>query len=246
MRFYSSNISFVDTLQKEIEYSSKKAEWINNNFDIFSNEITSRRLPIFQHLIENYNFHGRVLEIGAGSAWLSALISRIPEVKKVYALDISKELLEIAEMNIIGKLKGDKSKIEFINADFSVLPFENGMFDIIVCDASLHHAKDLSTLLKDVLRVLKTGGYLLAIREPIKPLFFLRKFGASEIAKGATENTYSKTEWKAYFEKAGLELNILEDFSQYDLKTSIFRKFPMSSFNGILFSRYHFFAKKYK
>jgi len=234
----------LDALAKEIAHSSKKTNWIKNNFDVFLKDINNCRLPIFDNLQRKYNFFGEVLEVGAGSCWLSALISKTPGVRKIYALDISRDLLETIGADIICRLNGNKEKIEFINADFNNLPFENNKFNIAVCDASLHHAQNSSILLKEISRILKAGGFLIAIREPIKPLIYWRKFGKSEIAKGATENIYSKREWKRYFKEAGLSLNIVEDFSQNDFKTSVFRLFLFRFLNGILFSRYHFFAKK--
>lgn len=234
-----------NNLQREIKYSSKKADWIKYNFDVFSEDI-HRRLPIFHSLKSKYDFHGKILEIGAGSCWLSALLSKIPAVRKVYALDISKDLLEMAQRNIINRLNGDKSKIEFINADFNSLPFKDNEFDIIVCDASLHHSSDPALLAKEIGRVLRNDGFLIAVREPIKPILYFRNFGKNEIAKGATENIYSKKEWKKYFKEARMTLSIIESFSQEDFKTNLFKVFPFRLLNGVLFSRYYFYASKFK
>ncbi len=233
----------MDNLQKEAGYSSKKADWIKNNLDIFSKDI-QRRLPILYNLKARYDFHGEILEIGAGSSWLSALISKIPAVKKVYALDASRDLLEVADKYIINRLNGIKSKIELVNADFNSLPFEDNKFDIVLCDASLHHAGNLSVLLKEIYRVLKSKGFFVAIREPVKPLIFWRKFGENEIAKGATENIYRKEEWRKCFSEAGLRLEIVADFSKGDAKTFLFKLPPLNLLNGIVFSRCHFFAAK--
>ncbi len=235
----------MNNLQVEIEYSSKKADWIKNNFNTFLKDI-ERRLPIFYTLKARYDFHGEILEIGAGSSWLSASISRTPAVRKVYALDISKDLLEMAARNMIDRLDGDKSKIEFITADFNNLPFKDNRFNIVVCDASLHHSSNPALLLKEIRRVLINNGFLLATREPVKPILYFRSFGKKEIAKGATENIYGKKEWKRYFKEAGMNLIIVENFSQKDFKTRLLKMFPFRLLNGVLFSRYHFFAKKLK
>jgi len=90
---------------------------------------------------KKYNFKGEVLELGAGSCWFSALISKTPEIKNIYALDISEELLKTIGNKIIVSLKGNKEKIKFVNANFHKLPFDNNKFDVVVCDASLHHAQ---------------------------------------------------------------------------------------------------------
>lgn len=233
----------MDEIANEIKYSRQKADWIKNNLDIFYKDIR-RRLPILRNLKAKYDFHGGVLEIGAGSSWLSALVSRIPAVKKVYALDVSRDLLETADKYVIDRLNGARNKIELVNSDFNCLPFEDNKFDVILCDASLHHAGNLSVLLKEIYRVLKKKGFLIAIREPVKPLIYWRKFGKSETAKGATEHIYKKKEWKKYFKDAGLQMEIVTDFSNGDAKTFLFKFPPLNLLNGIVFSRYHFFAVK--
>lgn len=236
-------------LEKEKEYSKKKALNIKNNFGGFLKIITRQRVPIFYSLREKYNFEGKVLEIGAGSCWLSTLISKIPEVKSIYALDISNDLLKIIGNKVIDCLGGEKNKIKFIKADFNKLPFADNEFNIIIFDASLHHAQNLSCLLKEVGRVLKKNGFLIAIREPIKSyLHFLhvKNFGKSEIKSGATENIYSKQVWKDYFKQAGFDLYFIEDFSNGDKKTLFIKIPPICFLNGVIFSRYHLFAKKSK
>lgn len=240
---------FIDYLIEEKEYSNKKALGIKNNFDRFLKEIIKQRVPIFYSLCKKYDFKGEILELGAGSCWLSAQISKIPEVKNIYALDVSYDLLKIVGNKIIDYLGGERKKIKFVCADFNKIPFIDNKFDIIVIDASLHHAKDLPCLLKEVNRVLKKDGFLIAIREPIESFLHflnLKKFGKNEIRKGATENIYSKKHWRKYFKQAGFDLYFVEDFSKGDIKT-ISLKMPLIRFlNGILFFRYHFFVKKYK
>jgi len=233
----------------EKEYSRKKSLDIKKNFRKFLNEIIKERVPIFYSLRKKYSFKGEILELGAGSCWLSALISKIPEVKDIYALDISNDLLERIGNKVIDHLRGERKKIRFVNADFNEIPFSDSKFDIIVADASLHHAQNLPCLLKEAIRVLKENGFLIAIREPIKSsLYFLRikKFGKSETKEGATENIHSKRDWQRYFKQSGFDLYFVEDFSKGDEKTVLLKMPLLRFFNGIIFSRYHLFAKKHK
>ena len=238
----------MNDLETEIKSSDKKASYLLHNYNSFL-KLINQRVPIFYFLKKKYNFKGEILELGAGSCWLSALISKITEVKNVYAIDISKELLETIGSKIIVDLKGEKEKIKLVSADFHKLPFNDNKFDVIICDASLHHAQNLPVLLKEANRVLKNNGFLIAIREPIKSLlhrYNLRKFGRKEMERGATENIYSKTEWKKHFNQAGFKLNFFEEFNKNDKKTNILKTFIFRSFNGIVFSRYYFFAVKNK
>lgn len=231
----------------EKEYSRKKSLNIKSDFQKFLKEVIKQRAPIFYSLNKKYIFKGEILELGAGSCWLSALISKIPEVKNIQALDISSDLLETIGNKIISCLDGEKAKINLVSADFSKLPFSNNKFDIIVVDAALHHAQNLPHLLKEANRVLKQNGFLIAIREPIKSsLYFLhlKKFGKSEIAKGATENIYGKKDWQKYFKQSGFTLCFVEDFSKGDAKTALFKIPPFRFLNGLVFCRYHLFAKK--
>ena len=232
--------------KNEKESSHKKAMKLSRNFNSFLKSV-KRRIPIFRFLREKYNFKGEVLELGAGSCWLSALISKEPEVKEVYALDISKKLLETVGNKIIDVLKGERQKIKFVVSDFHKLPFGSNKFDIVICDASLHHAQNLPLLLAEANRVLKNGGFLIAIREPIKSFLYqynLKKFGRKEIKQGATENIYSKKEWKKYFNQAGFEMDFFEEFNKNDIKTKLFKNSFLKLFNSVLFSRYYFFARK--
>jgi len=238
----------MSDLKAEIKSSRKKAFYLSHNYASFLKSI-NQCTPIFYFLKKKYNFKGEVLELGAGSCWLSALISKIPEVKNVYAIDISKELLETIGNKVIVDLGGKKEKIKFINTDFHKLPFDDNKFDVIICDASLHHAQNLPVLLKEINRVLKDNGFLIAIREPVKSLlhrYDLRKFGRKEMKQGATENIYSKTEWEKHFNQAGFKLNFFEEFNKNDRKTNIFKTSILRLFNSILFSRYYFFAVKNK
>ena len=116
-------------IKNEKESSHKKAIELSHNFNSFLMSV-KQRIPIFHFLRKEYNFKGEVLELGAGSCWLSALISKEPQIKKVYALDISKKLLEVVGNKIIDALKGDKRKIKFVISDFHKIPFDNNKFDI--------------------------------------------------------------------------------------------------------------------
>lgn len=135
-----------DNSIKEKAYSQKKSIGIKNNFQNFLKEIILQRMPIFRALQKKYNIEGEILDIGAGSCWLTALISKIPKVKKIYALDISDDLLKFIGVKVIDRLKGEQEKIKFVCVDFKKLPFSDNKFDIIVIDAALHHARDLPSI----------------------------------------------------------------------------------------------------
>ena len=238
----------MKSLEKEKQSSNEKANILVNNFDDLLKSV-KKQVPIFYFLQEKYDFKGEILELGAGSCWFSALVSKLPEVEKVYALDLSEDLLDKIGKKVIKQLEGNCKKIKFVVSDFHKMSFNNNKFDIIICDASLHHTQNLPVLLKETSRVLKNDGFLLAIREPIKTVpYFLKfkKFRREEAKKGSTENIYSKSEWKKHFSEAGFELGLFEEFNKNDTTIRL-AKIPLFKvFNGILSSRYYLFAKKIK
>jgi len=47
------------------------------------------------------------------------------------------------------------------------LPFESASFDLVHCRQVLHHARDLRQLCREIARVLRTGGTMIATREHV-------------------------------------------------------------------------------
>lgn len=86
------------------------------------------------------------------------------------------------------------------------LPFEDNFFDVVFIRQAVHHADNLQNFINECLRVLKTNGLLLAIREHVvfddadKKMFFeqhpLHKYYGGE-------NAYSLNEYLNAFTKAG-------------------------------------------
>jgi SAM-dependent methyltransferase len=57
--------------------------------------------------------------------------------------------------------------IEVVEQFSETLPFDDAMFDIVFARAVLHHTRDLGAALREVARVLKPGGRLVAVREHV-------------------------------------------------------------------------------
>jgi len=67
----------------------------------------------------------------------------------------------------VAEKKNLKDKIEIADAYGENLPFKDATFDFVFVRQGLHHAHDLNKMLKEIYRVLKSGGALLAVREPV-------------------------------------------------------------------------------
>jgi ubiquinone/menaquinone biosynthesis C-methylase UbiE len=134
-------------------------------------ELMSR--PYFVYLkqkitkeLEKYHFKNKkILEIGAGRSEFLSLFDRNNEV---VALDISPILL-----------KENKGKAKLVVGDAENLPFKDQSFDFVYMVGVLHHLEDQNKALKEVNRVVKSGGQIF-ISEPTKwslnlPYYWVRR-----------------------------------------------------------------------
>ena len=156
---------------------------------------------------------GDVLEIGAGSGWLTAELSKLPSVRSVTAVDFSDWLVSRVMPGVFALLDADVAKITRRRGDFHDLrPLGAARFDYVFADSALHHATDVSVVLREAARVLQPGGALVALREPVAPILSsrLRRLRAeTEQAlkeHGVEEPLYSRAEWSRFFREAGLRL----------------------------------------
>jgi len=133
---------------------------------------------------------------------------------KVYSTDISVQAL----------LKGVRvSQLLGVSMDFVVacdahrLPFKNGLFDVVLGVAILHHLERLKGALKELWRVLKPGGMYIGVREGlagsvVKPLYRLLGRGWEEERRfGAIERVYTYEEWMEFLSDFEVEIRLKRD-----------------------------------
>ena len=222
----------------------------DDRLESWSNHIYKSRLPVLEIVAKNIAYRGEILEIGAGTCWLSAVLSRNPNIKTISAVERDKNRLSLAKDYFIPKFKGNLKKIKLYENDFHVLPFKDQKFDFVVCDAALHHSNNLPKLLIEIRRVMKNDSILVAIREPILPSFpglkAVKKmtFGLKERIRGDVENTYSNQFWRKSFEKEGFLLSVNKYCSDVNMKEKIISNFP--KLNGLIYNRSYLVAHKLK
>ena len=79
-------------------------------------------------------------------------------VKKVTALDLTPEMLVAAQKYILGN---GHQNVEFKVGDAEILPFPDGVFDIVTCRIAPQHFPDVNKFVEEVHRVLKPSGQFL-------------------------------------------------------------------------------------
>lgn len=97
----------------------------------------------------------KILELGAGSG--CDIVSLTLEGAEGYALDFSKESLK--SMNYWAREK--KAKVKNILADIKKIPLKDNTFDCIYSVGLMEHFPDPIPYLKEQIRLLKPGGFLI-------------------------------------------------------------------------------------
>ncbi len=98
----------------------------------------------------------RVLEIAAGTGVVTRkLASLLPESASIVATDLNQAMLDLASE------VGTKRPVEWRQADAMQLPFEDSVFDAVVCQFGVMFFPEKSKALSEARRVLRPGGVFL-------------------------------------------------------------------------------------
>lgn len=118
----------------------------------------------------------RVLEVGAGCAWASAVLAGHGHVVTAVdaSLDADDGLLAAERVLPPGIL------LERAEADMEALPLEPGLFDLVLAMDALHHAREVQRTLVELRRVTRRGGALLVLESPV---YARREDGEADVAR---------------------------------------------------------------
>lgn len=99
----------------------------------------------------------KVLDLSCGTGELLRQLYRRGEGKiKLYGLDISKEMLEMAKKKL-------PSEVTLIQGDVHSLPFSSGEFDYVLCTEAFHHYHSQHQAVAEMKRVLKNSGKIIIV-----------------------------------------------------------------------------------
>ena len=218
-----------------LEFGSEE-EWLRCVRDTFP-----RFIPFLRQKC-GLEFRGRVLEIGAGGAWLSAELSKLPGVVEVFATDASPRRLKDLAPKVFAMVNANSAKITRMPGDFHRLDFPANYFDFVVSSAVLHHATNIVQVLREAKRVLKPGGRLVAIREPVWPLVKIKsrsKMLAKLLETGVNERFYTLSDYKEFFKQASMPMEV----KRVNLSSG-FKYYVNAMVNGLTHARYAFVGTK--
>jgi ubiquinone/menaquinone biosynthesis C-methylase UbiE len=133
-----------------------------------------------------------VADVGAGTGYLSAGLA--PLVARVYALDGSPAMLEIARKNLQGF-----ANVEFRVADGLSLPLPSCSLDAAFANMYLHHCEQPMKAIQEMSRLLRPGGRLVITDMDAHPFKWLK----AEMADAW--QGFERAQIRQWFQEAGLE-----------------------------------------
>jgi demethylmenaquinone methyltransferase/2-methoxy-6-polyprenyl-1,4-benzoquinol methylase len=116
----------------------------------------------------------RCLDIATGTGDLAILIAQMEPGVHVTGLDLSRDMLSVAEHKVAER--GLSSRIALVEGNALQLPFPDASFDLVTCGFGLRNFPDLPAALKEMRRVLRPGGRALSL-EVSRPTNGLVFFG---------------------------------------------------------------------
>jgi arsenite methyltransferase len=144
-----------------------------------------------------------VLDLGSGGG-IDVLLSakRVGSTGKVYGLDMTDEMLALANEN---KRKARADNVEFLQGEIEDIPLPDNSVDVIISNCVINLSADKDLVLRETFRVLKPGGRF-AVSDVVT-----RGLISPEIRKnvllwvGCVAGALEDTEYRAKLSAAGFE-----------------------------------------
>ena len=192
------------------------AEGIQGEFDVEMYDAMMRRMRdrgwMETDLVLKLGIkQGLALEVGPGPGYLGLEWLKKTENTSLKALEISPEMIKVAERNA-GEY-GLEDRVKYITGDAKEMPFEDNTFDGVFTNGSLHEWAEPEKVIDEIYRVLKPGGRfsLTDLRRDMNPIvkwFMWLVTKAKEIRPGLISSinaAYILKEIKSLLEDSGLK-----------------------------------------
>ncbi|MFQ5461215.1 MAG: class I SAM-dependent methyltransferase [Phycisphaerae bacterium] len=105
----------------------------------------------------------RLLDVGCGTGSFARMMARTDEFVSVVGLDYSPSMCKEADAKRGSRGSDGGFDLHFVAGDSEHLPFEDQQFDVVTCANSFHHYPHQLNVIREMKRVLRTGGRLMLL-----------------------------------------------------------------------------------
>jgi ubiquinone/menaquinone biosynthesis C-methylase UbiE len=128
-------------------------------YDQMQSRLRDKGWIVTKELLKHGILRGCALEIGPGPGYLGLEWLKHTQGTTLKGLDISKDMIRIAERNAIEY--GLSRRVEYVHGNGSGMPFDDNAFDAVFTNGSLHEWADPRSAFNEIWRLLKPGGVVL-------------------------------------------------------------------------------------
>lgn len=176
------------------------------------NQVAHNLLSVMQNMEENHL--GNILDLGAGSGFLSEILKKKSNFNKIVSMDLSYNFLKINE----NPFK--------VNCDALKMPFKKYSFNTVLSSSAIHWIENFDLLLKEIRYILHEDG-ILAFNIFLKGTFSEME----EVCKITGFGNVLKMKTSSYYENLLIENGYEVEFLSEEKDTVFFdsvRKFLTS------------------
>ena len=162
-----------------------------------------------------------VLDLGSGGG-IDVLLSarRVAPGGKAYGLDMTDEMLELAEKN---RVEAGAENVEFLRGEIEDIPLPDGHVDVVISNCVINLSTDKAAVIGEAYRVLKPGG-----RFAVSDMVFLgdKSRLPAEVVRsveswaGCVSGAVEKDEYERLLEESGFEGVSVEVTHTYDTRSA--------------------------
>jgi ubiquinone/menaquinone biosynthesis C-methylase UbiE len=151
----------------------------------------------------------QVLDVATGAGFTALAFA--PKSAAVVGTDVSTGMLEQAMKNASA---AHLFNVQFKEAPAEDLPFDDEMFDIVVCRVAAHHFVDIKAFAAESFRVLKKGGRLVIADTSVPDNDFLAAIWQNEVERirdTSHSKNYTLKEWSKILGRPGFQIESISD-----------------------------------
>lgn len=167
----------------------------------------------------------KIADLACGIGWTTAILSNIPEISEVAAIEFSIHRLDKLFPYAFDMLDGNPKKVKRYLGSFYNVKKPNNYFDVVFMAQAFHHSDQPLALLFEINRLLSPGGVVIFIGESyigikrmlvamLKNLFFTKKLNLNfydlfppEFETG--DHYYRVSDYYLFFQLLGYRVNHL-------------------------------------
>jgi arsenite methyltransferase len=155
-----------------------------------------------------------VLDLGSGGG-IDVLLSarRVGPTGKVYGLDMTDEMLDLARQN---QRKAGVANVEFLKGDIQAIPLPDNSVDVVISNCVINLAPDKKKVLEEAFRVLRPGGHFavsdVVVRGQVSPA--VRR--DMELWVGCLAGALDEDDYREKLNGAGFDEIDVETWRVYD------------------------------